>query len=137
MVEENYKEIPDYPNYKISDLGNVKSLLGKGTILRPCKTKDGHLKVGLSKDGKNKTLTIHQLVAISFLNHVHCGNSIVVNHKNHHKADHRLINLQLLTASENCRSHAKSTKTTHSQFSHSFFTIHYNTFELHNTFISY
>tara|TARA_R110002167_G_scaffold114782_3_gene288758 strand:- start:542 stop:883 length:342 start_codon:yes stop_codon:yes gene_type:complete len=112
MVEENYKEIPGYPNYKVSDLGNVKSLLGKGRILRPSRDR-GRLKVRLSKDGKVKTFNVHQLVAIAFLNHVPCGNSIVVNHKNHHKADNRLINLQLLTAEENCRSHAKSKKKTH------------------------
>ena len=112
MVEENYKEIPGYPNYKVSDLGNVKSLLSKGRILRPSRDR-GRLKVRLSKDGKVKTFNVHQLVAIAFLNHVPCGNSIVVNHKNHHKADNRLINLQLLTAEENCRSHAKSKKKTH------------------------
>ena len=113
MLEENYKEIPGYPNYKVSDLGNVKSLLGKGKILRLSRDSRGHLTVGLSKDGKKKMFKAHQLVAIAFLNHVPCGNSIVVNHKNHYKADNRLINLQLLTAEENCRSHAKSKKKTH------------------------
>lgn len=112
MLEENYKEIPGYPNYKVSDLGNVKSLVGEGKILRPSRDR-GRLKVRLSKDGKVKTFNVHQLVAIAFLNHVPCGNSIVVNHKNHYKADNRLINLQLLTAEENCRSHAKSKKKTH------------------------
>lgn len=99
---EEYRDIPDYDGlYQVSNLGNVKSLKNnKERILKPSKNR--YLKVVLSKNDKNKTYTIHQLVAITFLNHKPDGTlKIIVDHKDNNNLNNRLDNLQLISQREN------------------------------------
>tara|TARA_R110000796_G_scaffold18022_1_gene54906 strand:+ start:71 stop:568 length:498 start_codon:yes stop_codon:yes gene_type:complete len=105
---EIWKEVKGYEGlYKVSNLGNIKSLPKKGNpkgkILKPCLTGIGrdYLGVCLFKDKKGKTRTIHQLVAEAFLNHTPNGHELVVDHINNVKTDNRLENLQLITARRN------------------------------------
>jgi hypothetical protein len=119
---EVWKAIKDYPNYEVSNYGNVKSLkrkewcvknnsfsIRKERILKPCFGSSGYLGVNLYKNGKCNFKNIHQLVAISFLNHTPCGYKLVVNHKNIIKSDNRLDNLEIVTARENSNlKHIKS-----------------------------
>jgi mevalonate pyrophosphate decarboxylase len=62
---ETWKPIPNYEGlYEVSNLGNVKSLrFNKEKILKPSKNNNGYFFVGLCKNCKSKTRTIHQLVA--------------------------------------------------------------------------
>lgn len=55
---------------------------------------------------KNKTLYVHRLVAMAFLEKIE--GKTVVNHKNGIKYDNRLINLEWVTQSENMKHFAKS-----------------------------
>ena len=50
---------------------------------------------------KKKKISVHQLVAIVFLNHIPDKHKIIVDHKNTVKHDNKLSNLQLITAREN------------------------------------
>jgi hypothetical protein len=61
---EEWKEITDYPNYKISNLGNVKNK--KGNILALDITR-GHYYIKLYKNSEGKTKYIHQLLAEAFI----------------------------------------------------------------------
>ena len=61
---EEWKEITDYPNYKISNLGNVRNK--KGNILALDITRN-HYYVKLYKNSKGKTKYIHQLLAEAFI----------------------------------------------------------------------
>lgn len=120
---EQWKDIPDYEDYyQVSDLGRVKSvskaisstikqgLLNEKRIRKVRLGSDGYLKVNLSVGGNRKTLKIHQLVAMAFLNHTLCGYKLVVNHKNFIKLDNRVINLEIVSSRENSnRKHLKST----------------------------
>lgn len=88
--------------YEISNLGKVKSLrFNKERILKGGANNKGYLHCGLSKNGKREIRTIHQLVAITFLNHKPCGYDVVVDHINNVRTDNRLENLQLVTPREN------------------------------------
>jgi hypothetical protein len=110
-MKEIWKDIPGYfGKYKVSNLGGVRSLGARVRILKTSRTKDGYLRVGLSKNGNARRFKVHQLVAMAFLNHKPKGNKLVVNHKNFVKSDNRLENLEVVTNRENCnKKHLYST----------------------------
>ena len=84
-MEEQWKDIIGYEGlYQISNYGRVKSLnyhrSGKEQILKPhLWGKKKYFIIGLYKDGKCHQITIHRLVAQSFLDNT--NNLPCVNHK--------------------------------------------------------
>lgn len=100
---EIWKDLPDSEGmYQVSDLGRVKSFFKKKiTIKKQHFDNIGYLATGINKNKKIKTLRVHQLVAITFLNHIPNGYEIVVDHINNVKQDNRTINLQLISQREN------------------------------------
>lgn len=107
-MQENeiWKDIPDYEKmYQASNLGRIKSLprrwVTKEKILKPSKNVHGYLVVNLLKDNIQKTIQVHQLVAMAFLNHKRCGFELVVNHINHITTDNKLSNLEIVTSRQN------------------------------------
>jgi len=110
MIEE-FRDIPNYEGiYQVSNLGRVRSLkFNKEKILKSTKNSAGYLKVGLYFNNKTKTIKVHQLVAMAFLNHTPCGFKLVVNHINFNKLDNRVENLEIVTQRKNSnREHIKS-----------------------------
>jgi len=113
MEQEIWKHIPNYENYQVSNLGNVKSLnynrQKKEVILKPNKSIQGYLFVNIINSKGRKKISIHQLVAICFLNHITCGHKLVVNHINFIKHDNRVENLEIVSNRENSNlKHIKS-----------------------------
>ena len=97
---EIWKKVKGYEGiYEVSNLGRVKSLsrivlkkgkypfLTKEKILKQSNNYRGYKHVGLYLNKKMKTLTVHQLVVIAFLNHKPNGQELVVNHINLIKKD--------------------------------------------------
>ena len=104
MMTEEWKIIKDFPNYMVSNLGNVKSLnyenLQKVKILKPMKQKSYYI-VRLYKNKKWKDFFIHKLVADMFLKkpkYAEC-----VNHINGNKLDNNVNNLEWCTHSYNTK----------------------------------
>lgn len=75
---EKWVDIIGYEGiYEVSDMGRVKNLdhvrmpqgaFHKGKILKPHPDKDGYLRIGLTKNKKRTTYSIHRLVALNFIN---------------------------------------------------------------------
>ena len=80
-MEEIWKDIPDYENYQISNLGNVFSKKRK-KLKSITKNDKGYCYVQLYKNDKPHTLRLHRLVARTFIpnpnnypevNHIDCN----------------------------------------------------------------
>lgn len=103
---EKWRLIKDYPNYKVSNMGNVMHI--RGNILRPFDRgkngpilQRGYLTVHLcSKDVKGyDNHSVHSLVMGAFVGTRPKG--MVINHKNGIRWDNRLENLEYCTQSYN------------------------------------
>lgn len=106
MEQEIWNEIKGFGgNYSVSSEGRVRSnglLKGKNSKVRILKTelsKKGYLRVGLTKDGKQKKYLVHRLVAIAFLDNP--NNLPEVNHRNEIKTDNRVENLEWMSRRDN------------------------------------
>jgi len=102
MQEEIWKDIPNYEGYyQVSNLGRVKSLKRnrspKEKILKSSKTKNGYLSNTLSKNNKQKSYFLHQLVAMAFLDHKPNRGKIVVDHIDNNKTNNKLSNIQVVS----------------------------------------
>lgn len=98
-MKEIYKNIDDYDGYYISNLGNVKSLIGKTERILKTGNKHGYLHVILCNRDGHKNFKVHRLVAIYFLPNTE--NKPSVNHKNGIKTDNRVENLEWCNQQEN------------------------------------
>jgi hypothetical protein len=108
MQEEFWKDLIGYEGlYQVSSMGRVKSLGNDKTrrekLLKPTSDGKGYLKVSLSLNKKRTTTRVHQIVAITFLNHKPCGHDLVVDHINDNRSDNRVDNLQIVTQRFNVR----------------------------------
>ena len=100
LRNEIWKDIPEYSNYQISSLGNVRSnKYGDWRLLKPALDGAGYLIVYLRKDKKSIRFHVHRLVAQVFVN----GDGSDVNHKNGTKTDNRADNLEWCSRSENMK----------------------------------
>lgn len=113
MKEEIWKEIKGYEGrYLISNLGRVRGCPrwvdqprgGKryidGHVLAQRLSGSGYMTIRLiGGDGKNRTFTIHRLVALNFIDNP--NNLPCVNHKDENKLNNCVSNLEWVTYKEN------------------------------------
>lgn len=99
---EIWKEIKEYPKYKFSNKGRIRSFhKGKDIIMKQYINRDGYLLVCLQQGSKQKVIQVHQLIAVAFHGHVICGHKLVVNHKDFNRVNNCADNLEITTAREN------------------------------------
>lgn len=94
---EIWRDVDGYENiYKVSNIGNIKSLNYKNTkkekLLKQCVDKGGYLRVTLSKNGKEKLKIVHRLIAKAFIPNP--NNLPEVNHKDEDKTNNKINNLE-------------------------------------------
>lgn len=111
---EVFVDIPDYEGlYQVSNLGRVRSLAKiiyrsngrmqtwRERILRPGIKDTGYYHVQLCRNKIHYDKKVHQLVAITFLNHIPRGLSLVVNHIDGNKLNNKLLNIEIVTTRQN------------------------------------
>lgn len=91
-MDEVWAEIPDYPNYAVSNYGEVVNIKF-GRSLTPRPNKYGYLHVILFKNGMRTEWYIHQLVARVFLGDFRVG--LQVQHIDGDKSNNFVGNLRL------------------------------------------
>lgn len=113
MIKEKeiWKDIIGYEGlYQISSWGNVKSLerkvnrgkyfrIVKERVLKISLNSIGYCQIKLCKNGKQKVLRVHRLVAIHFIDNL--DNKLEVNHIDGNKTNNYYKNLEWCTRSEN------------------------------------
>lgn len=99
MVDEIWKDVPGFPGYQASDLGRIRNK-NSNKILKPRLNRHGHTRVTIKNDdGEFKDLQIHVVVAHTF--GIKRGYKQVIDHINGIRDDNRLVNLRILSYSEN------------------------------------
>lgn len=109
--------------YKVSNLGNVKSLTRKvkcrpsnngvsyrtlkGGVIKGIIGSAGYYIVSLNRFGIKETKKIHVLVSEAFLNHTPCGHRIVVDHIDNNRLNNNSDNLQLISNRKNISKSSK------------------------------
>lgn len=89
-MEEIWVDVEGYPNYAVSNRGEVLSL-NNDSVLSPRPNSDGYLRVALSREGEVRDFYIHQLVAQAFIGEFQLGEQLI--HVNGDNADNRPENL--------------------------------------------
>ena len=103
-MSEEWRDIKGYEGkYQVSNLGGVRSLNysrpGNVRIMKQSINKYGYYIVGIRKSNAQKTLIVHRLVAIAFIENKE--NKPCVNHINELKTDNSTCNLEWCTVKEN------------------------------------
>lgn len=105
-----WKDIEGYEGiYQVSNFGRIKSLsrkridrnqiLPEKILLQRIK-ENGYCVVSLSKNGKEKKMLVHRLVAQAFISNQ--NNYKEVNHKDENKLNNNVNNLEYCTRKYNC-----------------------------------
>jgi hypothetical protein len=105
-MEEIWKTIEDFPNYEVSTFGNIKNKITR-KILKPSLNSSGYYRCTFINNLKKKTITIHRIVAQTFLQNPE--NKPTVNHKDRNRLNNTLENLEWATYIEQNSHKSKST----------------------------
>lgn len=98
---EIFKTIKEYPDYSVSNYGNVRNDSNQ-RILSPSKKTNGYMQINLkTRDGRRKKEYVHRLVALAFVPNP--DGLPQVNHIDRIRDNNVSENLEWVTAAENIR----------------------------------
>lgn len=89
---EEFREIPGFENYKVSNLGRIYSTKRRTCLKVKKLGNNGYYQVRLYKDGEYRYKNLHRLIAETFIPNP--KNLRTVNHINGNKLDNRVSNLE-------------------------------------------
>lgn len=104
MNSENWKTIPNFESYEVSDIGNVRRVSsGKGTRamrhLKPSIDRGGRMVFNTRKNGKTKQWKVHRAVMLAFKGECPIGKEVA--HIDGNQQNNCLENLMYATPLEN------------------------------------
>jgi len=94
---EEWRDIQEFPNYSVSNAGNVKN--NKTNKLLKLNVKGGYHHVSLTSENGKKLFKVHRLVASAFIPNPE--NKSDVNHEDKNKLNNNVSNLTWMTRKEN------------------------------------
>jgi len=100
---ETWRVIKNFPNYSVSNFGNI--INNKSNKLMKLCIKGGYYTVSLIGNNKRKTFKVHRLVALEFIENPE--NKPEVNHKDKNKLNNNVNNLEWNTRAENNKHRCK------------------------------
>lgn len=95
---EQWKVVPGYPSYKVSNFGNVHSSMSG--VLHLQTTHRGYARVTLYCDKKAKSFVVHKLVLLAFIGE-RTYETPIIRHLDGNKLNNILSNLRYGTYAEN------------------------------------
>lgn len=115
-MDEQWKPIPDFSGYEVSNMGRMRSWLhgGRGGILKtphtliPRAALDGRLRISLRKDGRTFSASIHRLVLLAFVGP--CPDGMQACHYDDDCTNNILDNLRWDTMQSNLADQARNGK---------------------------
>lgn len=96
-----WRELDEYPGYRVNALGEVQSCLYRGewTPIKPTPAGSGYLRFGVSVDGKRRNMYVHAFVLMAFVGPR--PNGAEARHLDGNKTNNTLSNLAWGTKQEN------------------------------------
>jgi len=98
LKNEIWKNVEDYDNYQVSNLGRIKSVRNN-RIMNPWVDRTGRLGIGFSENSKKKKFRIHRLVLETFVGN--CPKNMECCHWDGNPTNNRLENLRWDTSKSN------------------------------------
>lgn len=96
-----WRVIPEFPSYRISEDGQVYSTYKSGKILSPKEDKDGYFEVCLTENKVRHYVRVHRLVGMAFLENP--NNLPLINHKDMNVKNNNYSNLEWCTPTHNTK----------------------------------
>lgn len=97
FLKEEWREVPGYPNYVVSNTGSVKNKVEH--TIKPHLNNKGYPHVFLSHDGVRKNIPVHRVVALAFISNP--DNLPFIHHVDENPLNPRVDNLQWCTQKYN------------------------------------